>query len=252
MIEQAKEIALGAGEILTNKMRTGFKIEHKGSIDLVTDADNASEKYIVEQLKKAFPHHGIMGEEGTRVEGSGDYLWVIDPIDGTTNFAHGLPYFSVSMGLVKGGELVLGVVYNPVINDLFVAERGSGAFLNGRRIAVSKQPTLQASLLASGFPYDIASTSQDNMDSFHLATKASQGVRCLGSAALDLCQVASGRLDAFWERKLQPWDIAAGALMVLEAGGRVSGCHGQTFAPLGYEICASNGLIHDELLRLMG
>lgn len=251
MIERARQIALAAGDILIHKLMTGVTIEHKGSIDLVTDADKASEKYIVGELQKAFPHHGILGEEGARVEGTSDYLWVIDPIDGTTNFAHGFPHFAVSMGLVKDGQVVLGIVYNPKTQELYVAERGSGAFLNDKRIFVSTKSRVQESLLATGFPYDIATTDQDNMKSFHLANKASQGVRCLGSAALDLCQVAAGRIEGFWERSLQPWDIAAGSIIVLEAGGKITGCQGQSFNPLGNEVYASNGLIHDELLELL-
>ncbi|NMB02379.1 MAG: inositol monophosphatase [Firmicutes bacterium] len=251
MIELARQVALGAGEILVRKLKQGISIEHKGSIDLVTDADKASEKYVVDQLQKLFPSHGILGEEGSRIEGTSDLLWVIDPIDGTTNFAHGFPYFSVSLGLIKGNEAVLGVVYNPASNECFWAEKGSGAFLNGTRIAVSKQDKVQASLLATGFPYDVATTSEDNLSAYERVTKASQGVRCLGSAALDLCQVASGRIEAFWERFLHPWDIVAGSLIVVEAGGRISGCLGQNFNPLGHEICASNGLVHDELLGMI-
>lgn len=251
MLDSVKEIAFGAGDILVQKLQAGVSIEYKGSIDLVTDADKAAEKYVVEELRKRFPSHGILGEEGSRIEGSSDFLWIIDPIDGTTNFAHGLPYFAVSLGLVKAGEMVLGVVYNPIARECFVAEKGSGAFLNDQKITVSKPNTLHTSLLATGFPYDVATTKQDNLAAYERATKASQGVRCMGSAALDLCQVAAGRVEAFWERSLQPWDIAAGALIVLEAGGQISSCTGESFDPLGHEVCASNGLIHDELLRLI-
>lgn len=236
---------------MKDKLKTGITIEHKGSIDLVTDADRASEEYVVRELTRAFPHHGILGEEGARIQGTSEYLWVIDPIDGTTNFAHGFPYFAVSLGLLKGDEVVLGIVYNPMVEECFVAERGSGAFLNGQRIAVSKQESLQESLLTTGFPYDIATTAQDNMASFAMTNKLSQGVRCLGAASLDLCQVAAGRLEAFWERALQPWDIAAGSLIVEEAGGRVTGCQGQEFRALGHEVCATNGWIHDELIRVL-
>jgi myo-inositol-1(or 4)-monophosphatase len=251
VIRKATTIALAAGEILTAKLRTGVTIHHKGRIDLVTDADRASEAYIVKELQEAFPTHGILGEEGARIEGASDFLWVIDPIDGTTNFAHGFPYFAVCIGLVKGGEVILGVVHNPVSQECFVAERGNGAFLNGKKIAVSRQAVLRESLLTTGFPYDIATTAEDNMKSFEYTNKATQGVRCLGSAALDLCQVASGRLEGFWERSLHPWDIAAGSLIVSEAGGRVSSCAGQEFRALGHEICATNGLIHEELLEIL-
>lgn len=251
MIEMAKDMAFAAGEILNQKLQTGVTIERKGRIDLVTDADRAAEEYIVKQLKKLFPHHGILGEEGTRVGGSSEFLWVIDPVDGTTNFAHGFPYFAVSLGLMRGEEVVLGVVYNPQTKECFLAERGSGAFLNGKQLSVSRHKTLEASLLATGFPYDVDTAQENNLASFGRLTIASQGVRCLGSASLDLCQVASGRLEAFWERSLHPWDTAAGSIMVTEAGGRISGCQGQTFRVLGHEICASNGLIHEPLLKLL-
>lgn len=251
LIERARQIAFDAGSILTAKLKSGITVEYKGSIDLVTDADRASEKYIVEEIQRLFPDHGILGEEGARVKGSSDFLWVIDPIDGTTNFAHAFPYFSVSMGLLKAGEVILGIVYNPVSEECFAAERGSGAYLNGEKITVSQKGAVQESLLATGFPYDIATTDKNNISTFGLATKASQGVRCLGSAALDLCQVASGRIDGFWERALNPWDIAAGSLIVTEAGGRVSDCHGQDFNALGHDICATNGLIHAELVNIL-
>lgn len=251
MIEHARKVALGAGEILVQKLEQGFSIEHKGSIDLVTDADKAAEKFVVEQLQKLFPQHGILGEEGARIEGTTDYLWVIDPIDGTTNFAHAFPYFAVSLGLVKGNEVVLGVVYNPVSKECFWAEKGGGAFLNGEKITVSKEEKVLTSLLATGFAYDVATTSQDNVGAYERTLKASQGVRCLGSAALDLCQVAAGRIEAFWERSLMPWDITAGSIIVQEAGGRISSCSGGEFNPLGNEVFASNGLIHDELLSMI-
>lgn len=250
-LEVVKDIALGAGEILVQKLHSGVSVEAKGSIDLVTDADKASEAYVVEALRKRFPRHGILAEEGGRTEGSSDYLWVIDPLDGTTNFAHGFLYFCVSIALVKGEEMVLGVVYDPVRRECFVAEKGSGAFLNGRRITVSRASTLHSSLLATGFPYEIATTERNNLEPFGRVNKASQGVRSLGAAALDLCQVAAGRLDAFWELVLQPWDLAAGGLMVLEAGGTVTGCAGEKFSPLGHDVCASNGLVHAELLQLI-
>lgn len=251
MIEAAKEIALGAGKILAEKLQEGVSIEHKGSIDLVTDADKATEEFVVAQLRKAFPQHGILGEEGGRVGEASEYLWVVDPLDGTTNFAHGLPYFAVSIALVKDGQTLLGVVHNPMSGELFTAEKGGGAFLNGKRLSVSSTESVQQGLLATGFPYDIATTKLDNMQPFERVNKACQGVRSLGAAALDLCQVAAGRLDAFWERSLNPWDIAAGALIVQEAGGTVTDCSGEKFNPLGDQVCASNGRIHGELLPLI-
>lgn len=175
MIEAVKEIALAAGEILMEKLLTGVSVQAKGSIDLVTDADQASEAFVVRELRKRFPEHGILAEEGARREGAGEYLWVIDPLDGTTNFAHGFPYFCVSIGLVQGDETVLAVVYDPVRRECFAAEKGSGAYLNGRRLTVSKTDTVHRSLLATGFPYDIATTSRNNLEAFSRVNKASQG-----------------------------------------------------------------------------
>lgn len=251
MLEKAQKVALGAGEILLEKARAGFNIEHKGSIDLVTDADRAAEEYVVRELKKFFPKHSILAEEGGLTARSEEYVWVIDPLDGTTNFAHRFPHYAVSIALAKKGEIVLGVVYNPVLTECFSAQLGSGAFLNSKQIKVSKEKLVLNSLLATGFPYDVATTDQDNMLSFERAMKASQGVRSVGAAALDLCQVACGRLEGFWERDLQPWDIAAGSLIVSEAGGKVSACEGRVFDPFGSEVLASNGLIHAELLEIV-
>ena len=250
-IDAITEVAQQAGEILVSKLQQGFSIEQKGRIDLVTDADRASEKYIVERLTKMFPHHSICAEEGGWTEKSSEFVWFVDPLDGTTNFAHGFPYFSVSVALAQGGEVVLGVVYNPASRECFVAERGSGAFLNGERINVSKHTRLLDSLLITGFPYDIATNPDNNMRAFEQAYKASQGVRRNGSAALDLCQVACGRVEAFWEKYLQPWDMAAGSVIVAEAGGQISDCKGERFVPLGTEILASNGLVHGELLEIL-
>lgn len=251
-LDIVREIAVGAGEILLQKLEAGVAVEAKGAIDLVTDADKASEAFVVAELRTRYPSHGILAEEGGRSAGSSDFLWVVDPLDGTTNFAHGLPYFCVSIALIKGTEAVLGVVYDPVRRECFAAEKGSGAFLNGRRLAVSTTQAVQESLLAAGFPYDIATSERNNLEPFARVSRASQGVRSLGAAALDLCQVAAGRLDAFWELALQPWDLAAGGLMVLEAGGTVTSCAGERFNPLGHDICASNGRIHGELLALIG
>lgn len=251
MIEQVREIALGAGQIVIEKLSSGFAVERKGSIDLVTDADLAAEKYIIGQITKLFPKHSICAEEGGTIEKAGEFIWFIDPIDGTTNFAHGFPYFSISLGLVKNNETILGLVYNPVSGECFLAERGSGAFLNDEQIKVSTETKLQNSLLLTGFPYDVATTEKNNLRAFNKATKATQGVRSLGSAALDLCQVACGRFEAFWELSLQPWDLAAGSLIVTEAGGKISNCDGGQFSVRGNEILASNGLIHDELIQTL-
>lgn len=251
MLTKARAVAFGAGKILLEKAKAGFDIEHKGSIDLVTDADRAAEEYVVSELTRLFPEHSILAEEGGLRAGSDEYVWVIDPLDGTTNFSHGLPHYAVSIALAKGGEIILGVVYDPVLNECFSAQLGGGAFLNDRPIQVSKTEFVLNSLLASGFPYDVATTDQDNMLPFERAMKASRGVRSMGAAALDLCQVACGRLDAFWERDLEPWDIAAGSLIVAEAGGKLSAYAGRLFDPFGDEVIASNGLIHAELLKII-
>ncbi len=251
MLEKAQAVALGAGRILLDKARAGFDVEHKGSIDLVTDADRAAEEYVVQELKKHFPTYSILAEEGGFIAGAEEYIWVIDPLDGTTNFAHRFLHYAVSIALARKGKILLGVVYNPVLDECFSAQLGKGAYLNGQRISVSSEKLVLNSLLATGFPYDVATTAQDNMLAFERAMKASQGVRSMGAAALDLCQVACGRLEGFWERDLQPWDIAAGSLIVAEAGGEVSTCRGGAFDPLGSEILASNGRIHGELLKMV-
>lgn len=251
MLEKAKRIAMEAGNILVDKLNSDFTITQKGSIDLVTDADLASEKYIVEALQKVFPEHGIYAEEGGRASSESDLIWFVDPLDGTTNFAHRVPYFSVSLALIKGKEILLGVVYNPLSGECYTAERGKGAFLNGEKITISKTASLQKSLLVTGFSYSITTDTNDNMKTFEKVTKASQGVRRMGSAALDLCYVACGRFDAFWERRLQTYDMAAGALVVLEAGGQLTNCSGEPYDVLGNEIYASNGLIHEELLQIL-
>lgn len=250
-IERIQEVALEAGEILVEKLNSGFSVEHKGRVDLVTDADKASEKYVVERLTAMFPDHSICAEESGWTEKSSEFVWYIDPLDGTTNFAHGFPYFSVSLALARDGEVILGVVYNPVAKECFTAERGGGAFLNGERLSVSKHAKLQDSLLITGFPYDIATNPDNNMEAFAKAYKASQGVRRNGSAALDLCYVASGRVEAFWEKYLKPWDLAAGSLIVEEAGGKITDCSGNFFQIKADEILASNGLVHDELLGII-
>lgn len=251
MLKQAIEIAFAAGKILVDKLNSDFTITQKGSIDLVTDADLASETYIIKELKKAFPTHGIHAEESGRAATSEVLIWYVDPLDGTTNFAHRFPYFSVSLALVRGSEVILGVVYNPVSKECFTAELGKGAYLNGKRIVVSKTPTLQESLLVTGFSYSVTTDANDNLQTFAQVTKASQGVRRLGSAALDLCGVACGRLDGFWERKLATWDMAAGALIASEAGAHLSTCSGKPYSVLGHDVCATNGLIHAELLEML-
>ena len=219
-------------------------------IDLVTEADLASEREIISIVRAAFPDHGILAEESGETGAPSSARWIIDPLDGTTNFAHGLGNFSVSIAFALEGELQVGVVYNPVSGELFEAEAGAGAFLNGRKIAVSRQDHLEDSLLATGFPYTIRETLSPLVERFSLVLGAAQGVRRLGSAALDLCFVACGRFDGFWEEHLKPWDTAAGTLILREAGGIVTDFSNSPFEVRMQEILATNGRIHGEMLGL--
>jgi myo-inositol-1(or 4)-monophosphatase len=255
---QAAEIALEAGALLRGFFERGVATEYKGDVDLVTEADRASEKLIVERLSAAFPAHGIFGEEGARNRMEGEYRWYVDPLDGTTNFAHGFPVFCVSLGLERrrpgladneDGELVAGIVYDPMRDELFAAEAGRGAWLNGRRIHVSATDTLAEALLATGFP-SRKRHANPNIHFYQEFTLRSHGVRRAGSAALDLVYTACGRLEAFWEFHLNPWDTAAGALLVLEAGGTVTSFDGGPFRLDSREVLATNGRIQRELMDL--
>ena len=226
-------------------------IDLKGDKDLVTEVDRESERLIVEHLLTAFPHHGILAEEGQYPRGGSAYCWIIDPVDGTTNYAHGFPWFCSSIALEVDGELVVGVIHNPVQGDLFTAAKGGGAFHNGRPIHVSQRAPLRNALLATGFPYDCATDPDNNFEAFMLFQKNARGIRRAGAAALDLAWVAAGRLDGFWELKLKPWDVAAGVLMVREAGGRVSTYDGSSYHHTCHRIVASNGIIHDEMVACL-
>lgn len=257
---QAASIAREAGARLKEFFWQGVETEYKGDVDLVTVADRTAEKLIRERLGEAFPEHGIYGEEGTRDRLSGEYRWYVDPLDGTTNFAHGFPQFCVSLGLEhrpagieadQDGELVAGVIYDPLRDELFSAERGRGAWRNGKQVHVSRNPELAVSLVATGFPSRKRHESP-NIHFYQEFTLRSHGVRRAGSAALDLAYVACGRLEAFWEFHLNPWDTAAGILLVEEAGGCVTSFSGEHFKLESSEILASNGMIHEELLGLFG
>jgi len=247
----AVEIAREAGSLLLQHFRQPLKITYKRRSDLVTEADRKSEALIVERLRSHFPDHAIVAEEGGGQKTGSDYCWYVDPLDGTTNFAHGFPIFCVTLGLARRGELVVGVVYDPTRDELFTVERGAGAFLNGERLHVSSIESLAESLVATGFP-PFAPNHDLNVQLYFRFTQLTHGIRRAGSAALDLCSVASGRYDGFWELKLYPWDKAAGSLLVTEAGGRVSGITGQPFNLLGDDVFVSNGLIHDQMLRVFG
>jgi myo-inositol-1(or 4)-monophosphatase len=251
----AAVIALEAGALIRGYFERGVTAEYKGDVDLVTEADRASEKLIGERLRTALPGHGIFGEEGTRSELEAEYRWYIDPLDGTTNFAHGFPYFCVSMGLEhrpKGlapdadGELIAGVIYQPIHDELFMAEKGKGAYLNGRSIHVSKTALLQESLLATGFPSH-KRHANPNIHFYQQLTLRSHGIRRAGAAAMDLCYTAAGRVDGYWEFNLNPWDTAAGVLMVTEAGGTVTSFDGLPFKLDSKEILATNGKIGKEV-----
>jgi len=247
-VSAAEAIAREAGELLMSHFARHVKIEYKGDADLVTAADRASEALIIDRLQARFPRHDVLGEEGARRETGSDYKWHVDPLDGTTNFAHGFPVFCVSMGLERKGQLIAGVVYDPTRGEMFSAAQGSGAYLNQHRIHVSKTAQLPESLLATGFPSH-KRHKNPNIHFYHQITLRTHGVRRAGSAALDLASVASGRFDGFWEFNLNPWDLAAGVLLVEEAGGQVTGFLGQSFRLEDRNVVATNGLVHAELLR---
>lgn len=248
-LDIAVEIAREAGALLSELSKRPHEISYKRRSDLVTEADRRSEALIIDRLRRHFPEHAVVAEEGGGQKTASDYCWYVDPLDGTTNFAHGFPVYCVSLGLTYRGEVIAGVVYDPTRDELFTAERGSGASLNGRRLSVSKNPDLSESLMATGFP-PFASNHDLNIQFFFKLTHLSHGIRRAGAAALDLCSVAAGRFEGFWELKLNPWDKAAGSLIVQEAGGRISDLTGGPFNLLRDEIVASNGLIHDSMLQV--
>lgn len=244
----AQDAARKAGALLRERASDARSIAFKGPIDMVTEMDHRSEQIIVDTLLAAFPGHAVLAEEETCIENDSGFLWIIDPLDGTTNYAHGYPNYAVSIGLEQEGQTIVGVVYDPLRDELFSATRGNGSFLNGRRICVSTIDLLLRCLLATGFPYDRATSPVNNLAQFNRMIMRSQEVRRCGSAALDLCSVAAGRLDGYWELKLKPWDVAAGSLIVLEAGGMVTALSGAPFSIRDNSIVASNGLIHGQML----
>ena len=251
MLDFAIRLAQDAGRLLRDRVGTDIHIGHKGAINIVTDVDLASERLIREAIASHYPRHQVLGEEGGLDDNRSDYRWVVDPLDGTTNFAHGFPMFAVSIALEHQGETILGVVYDPMRDELFAAERGAGATLNRRPIHVSETAELSRSLLSTGFPYDIRTSSFNNLDHWKNFAMNAQALRRIGSAALDLCYVACGRFDGFWELNLGAWDSAAGAVIVAEAGGRVSNFSGGPFSKYGPEALASNGLIHQAMMDVL-
>ena len=224
-------------------------IEYKGEADLVTEADRACERLLIKRMHARWPEHQIVAEEGSRHDSASDFRWYVDPLDGTTNFAHGFPVFCISLGLEHKGELVAGVIYDPTRDEMFQAEKGSGAFLNGERIHVSKTAKVGESILGTGFPSK-KRHQNPNILFYHVLTLRSHGVRRPGSAALDLANTACGRYDGYWVFNLNSWDTAAGVLLVREAGGRVSNFSGGKFDIASREVMATNGLIHEELLKI--
>jgi myo-inositol-1(or 4)-monophosphatase len=247
-LPEVEAIAREAGALLMGHFARHVTIEYKGDVDLVTVADRTSEELIVNRLRARWPEHGIVAEEGTRTDPGAEYRWYVDPLDGTTNFAHGYPVFCISIALTRhDGQLEVGVLYDPTRDEMFSAERGSGATLNGKRMRVSKTPRLCESLLGTGFPSH-KRHKNPNIHFYHQLTLRSHGVRRAGSAALDLACVACGRYDGFWEFNLNPWDTAAGVLLVQEAGGNVTRYDGAPFRLDSREVLASNGLIHRELI----
>src|SRR5437588_6027640 len=242
------EIAREAGALLMEYFHQHVKVEYKGEVDLVTVADRKSEALILQRIQARWPKHDVLGEEGASIETGSDYRWYVDPLDGTTNFAHGFPVFCVSLALEWKGQRIAGVVYDPTRNELFSAEQGSGAYLNGEPIHVSKIANLAECLVATGFPSH-KRHKNPNIFFYHQITLRTHGIRRAGSAALDLCSVASGRFDGFWEFNLNPWDTAAGVLIVEEAGGRVSDFSGAPFQLNSRETLASNQLVHPVLVN---
>ncbi len=246
-LRAAWEAAREAGRFLKQSLDESREIYYKGTLDLVTEADRQSQEMIFARLSASFPEHDFLGEEGLCRNRGSEFRWIFDPLDGTTNFAHRFPVFSVSIALERRGEVVCGIVYDPMREELFSAAKGLGADLNGEKIKVSATGEMGKSLLATGFPYDIRVSRINNLDHFVNFCLRAQAVRRCGSAALDLCYVACGRFDGFWELKLKPWDVAAGALILREAGGRATDFQGKAFGAFESEILATNGLIHQEM-----
>lgn len=244
------ETARKAGKFLSSVRIDSLEIEHKGRIDLVTNADKSSQEIIIHEIERKFPTHAIVAEEGVSRKGTDGYVWYIDPIDGTTNFVHGVPIYCVSIALYKNNMPINGVCYNPTTDEMFYASKGKGAYLNGRQIKVSQTKNMVDALAVTGFPYK-----SDNMnvimELFFKVVSEVQGIRRLGSAALDLCYVACGRFDLFWEMMLKPWDMAAGVLILEEAGGLVTNTDGSAFDLDRGNICASNQFLHDEILKVL-
>ena len=252
VLELAVQAAREAGTILRNYAARGFEITNKGRINLVTEADLASEKHITEMIAARYPTHRIIAEEsGISHHCEYEYCWIIDPLDGTTNFAHGFPCYAVSIGIERHGELIAGAIYDPSRDEMFAAERGAGATLNGKKIQVSEVDSLEKALVVSGFPYDVRERMDEYLPAWRLFLEKAQGVRRLGAAAIDLACVACGRMEGFWEYGLNAWDMAAGAVIVEEAGGRMTKLDGSGFDPYDPSMLCTNARVHDEMLAVL-
>ena len=257
MLNFAIQTARDAGSILADRMGRALQVSNKGDIDLVTEADLASEKLIIERIKSHYPRHAILAEESGATEviypvkGETEWRWIVDPLDGTTNYAHGYPCFCVSIALERAGSIEIGVIYDPTRDEVFAAERGQGATLNDRRIQVSTVDDLNAAMLCTGFPYNVRERPDFARD-FAKFTMQAQAVRRDGSAAIDLAYLACGRFDGFWEDGLNAWDIAAGVILIKEAGGRTTDFHGEPLDIFTPKVLASNGLIHEKMMRVLG
>ena len=253
LTDTAIKAAKAGGDVLSHYAQKTFHIQKKDyDVNLLTEADLKSEEVVIQTLSQTYPTHQILSEEkGLHPSPDHQFKWIIDPLDGTTNFAHGFPMYNVSIGLEYEGSRLLGVVYDPTRNELFVGQKNHGATLNGSSIHVSATTQLGKALLVTGFAYDVHTVSDNNLKEFCQFTLRARGLRRTGSAALDLCYVACGRFDGFWERGLHPWDTAAGTLIVEEAGGKVSNYGGQPFSIYGKEIVASNGIIHQEMVSVL-
>lgn len=251
-LETAIEIAREVGQIQLEGLGKIHQVEYKGKANIVTEIDKKCEKHIFDRLMKAFPTHDVLAEEGNNKKSASDYKWIIDPLDGTVNYAHSYPLFSVSIALEYKNEVILGVVYEPNRKELYTAEKGSGSTLNGRRIKVSEESKLERSLLDTGFAYNIHEGEvENNVSHFVNFLLKARAIRRDGCASSDLCNVACGRFDGFWELYLSPWDIAAGQLIITEAGGKVSSFNGSPLDIYGKEILVSNGKIHDQMIEVL-
>lgn len=251
-LDFVKEMAYHAGGILLKQAARDFSIQHKSRKDLVTSADHASEAYLIETIRKAFPEHAINAEESGELGGEADHKWFIDPLDGTINYAHGIPIYCVSIGYASKGVMTLGVVYDPNRDECFCAERGQGASLNDQPIRVADKTDLIECLLATGFPRDLEGTPGDNLNNFTRLNRSSQTVRRMGSAALDIAYVAAGRLDGFWSVEIFQWDVGAASLMVSEAGGLVTDINGEAdFMTPPVSILCANPIIHAKMLAIL-